>query len=236
MFPPRKPAGRRRAVPQAPEAIPVRENRNDQRPAQYPEAPILAAETLRNASAPPAPAKGEERGSVFWRVCGGTVLSIVALVAVTLYQQLTAGVNELRTTVAAINTDLRKDLTQLGQGNADLVKKDEFNGRLTSVWNSIKELQSLSGTVGSLKERALVRDQQDKTDAESKEQMRKEVQTLEAAVTVLKERLTVREQEAQHEQARRELVQELQQLRERLANIEGRQAAATPARGAGHAE
>jgi hypothetical protein len=214
----------------------VRENRNEQRAAPYPEAPVLAAETLRNAAAPAAPAKGEERGSVFWRVCGGTVLSIVALVAVTLYQQLTAAVNELRTSVAAINTDLRKDLTQLGQAHADLVKKDEFNGRLTTVWASIKELTPLSGAVGSLKERALVRDQQEKADAEVKEQLRKDVQALEAAVTVLKERLTVREQQAQAEEAHRELVQGLQQLRERLANVEGRQAAATPAKAPAQAE
>jgi hypothetical protein len=215
----------------------VRENRNDQRPAPPPEAPVLAAETLRNAAAAPAaPAKGEERGSVFWRVCGGTVLSIVALVAVTLYQQLSAGVNELRSSVAAINTDLRKDLTQLGQAHADVVKKDEFNGRLTTVWASIKELQPLAGAVGSLKERALVRDQQEKADAEVKEQLRKQVTALEAAVTVLKERLTVREQQAKEEQARRELVQELQQLRERLANVEGRQAVSTPAKGPAHGE
>jgi hypothetical protein len=214
----------------------VRENRNEQR-AACPEAPILAAETLRNAAAvPAAPGKGEERGSVFWRVCGGTVLSIVALVAVTLYQQLTAAVNELRSSVAAINTDLRKDLTQLGQAHADLIKKDEFNGRITTVWTSIKELQALSGAVGTLKERALVRDQQEKADAEVKEQLRKDVQTLEAAVTVLKERLTVREQQAQAEQAHRELMQGLQQLRERLANVEGRQAAAAPGKGPAQAE
>ncbi len=215
----------------------MRENRNDQRPAPSPEAPVLAAETLRNAAAAPeAPAKSEERGSVFWRVCGGTVLSIVALVAVTLYQQLTAAVNELRSSVAAVNTDLRKDLTQLGQGHADLVKKDEFNGRLTKVWDSLKEMPALANAVGSLKERALLRDQQEKADAEAKDQLRKEVQALEAAMTVLKERLTVREQQAKDEQARRELVQELQQLRERLANVEGRQAVAAPAKAPAHAE
>jgi hypothetical protein len=215
----------------------VRENRNEQRAAACPDAPVLAAETLRSAaSSAAAPARGEERGSVFWRVCGGTVLSIVALVAVTLYQQLTAAVNELRSSVAALNTDLRKDLTQLSQAHADLVKKDEFNGRLTTVWNSVKELQALSASVSMLKERALVRDQQEKADAEVREQMRKEVQTLEAAVTVLKERLTVREQQAQAEQAQRELMQGLQQLRERLANVEGRQAAAAPVKGPAQAE
>src|SRR5438132_9997852 len=81
---------------------------------------VVAAETLRNATAQgllaAASAKGEERIGVFWRVFGGTLLSIVALVCVTVYQQFTSTINELR-----------NDVNHLNESRADLLKKDEFN-------------------------------------------------------------------------------------------------------------
>src|SRR5262249_27004054 len=76
------------------------ENRNEQLPSQpAPFAPLLAAEVLRNAAAPSeakTKPKGEESVSPFWRIFGATILSIVALGAVTLYQQLANGLGEVR--------------------------------------------------------------------------------------------------------------------------------------------
>ena len=88
-------------------------------------ASVLAVETLRNADAQgllasKAP-KGEERIGVFWRVFGGTLLSIAALVCITVYQQFTSVLNELRS-----------DVNHLNESRGDLVKKEEFNSRLTS--------------------------------------------------------------------------------------------------------
>jgi hypothetical protein len=146
-------------------------------------ATVLSAETLRNASPPYLPAeppKGEERVSVFWRIFGGTLLSIAALVVITVYQQFTNGLR-----------DLRSEVNRLTETRAELVKKDEFNTRNTSLWNSIKELQTANAAVTALKERAELRDQQLKAEAE----------------------------------ARKELARELQLLRERLAKLEGQQAA-----------
>src|SRR5262249_14264690 len=64
------------------------EGRNDSSEQLF---PILASETVRNSATPshqpPQPVKnGDEKISIFWRVFGGTVVSIVALVVITAYQ------------------------------------------------------------------------------------------------------------------------------------------------------
>ena len=205
----------------------MNESRNEQRSSpQHAAPPIQATETLRHAAAVDAVAapRGEERGSIFWQAVGGTVLSIVALVAITLYQQLTSSINDVRVSLATFNNDLRKDLGQLSQSQGDCIKKDEFNNRLTSVWNSLKDIQTLQTGVTALKERCLVTEQKDKADADKHEQLAKDVQELEAVVAVLKERTMAHEHQQKAEESRKELMRELQQLRERLATLEGRDA------------
>ena len=178
------------------------ENRNEQRAPQQASPPVLALETLRSTSTPlePAPAAKEERLSVFWRVFGGTMLSIAALVVLSLCQYFNNSLNGLRGDLARVNddlhkeighltADLRKDLSRLCESQADLVKKDDYAARIKSIWDSMKELQALSATVAGLKERSMLQDQQMRQESE-----------------------------------RQELVRELHQLRERLANLEGRQA------------
>jgi len=114
---------------------------------------LLAAETLRSASSQAllaaAPPKGEERIGVFWRVFGGTLLSIVALVIVTAWQQFSSTLNELRA-----------GLSRVSESQADLVKKDEFNTRLTSLWNTSKELQVANAVNAGTKDRVAALEQQ----------------------------------------------------------------------------
>ncbi len=82
--------------------------------------PILASETARIGATPShaAPQSGknnEEKLSLFWRVFGGTILSIGALVVISAYQALSSGIHELRT-----------DLARANEARAELVKKDEY--------------------------------------------------------------------------------------------------------------
>lgn len=173
---------------------------------------ILVAETLRDsvpnrAARKPKkkPTDAEERVSVFWRIFGGTLLSIAALVVLTICQHFNNVLNELRGDLGRLNdelrkdmshldADLRKDLGRLNEVQGEGVKKEEFNSRLKSVWDGMKEVQVLS-----------------------------------TAVTALKERDMIREQHLREENDRKELVRELQLLRERLANLEGKQAGGNPA-------
>jgi uncharacterized protein YhaN len=93
--------------------------------------PALSTQALRLAQPPVEAPKGEERLSIFWRVFGGTLLSIAALVALTAYQQYTATVN-----------DLRAAMTRLNEAHADLAKKDDLNNRTSSIWASLKDVNA----------------------------------------------------------------------------------------------
>jgi hypothetical protein len=152
---------------------------------------VLSTEALRQSEAAnAASSKPEEKISVFWRVFGGTLLSIAALVLLTVYQGISSNINELR-----------NDLTHVRELQVDMVKKDEFNTRTTTMWSSVKENFN---DVPALKTRA----------------------------TLLESQLKTADQE------RKDLAHEVQALRERMAALEGRQAAPkpTPERVDGHIE
>lgn len=141
---------------------------------------ILAVEARRGAAgdrvAEP-PAKGEERLSLFWRVFGGTLLSIAALVVVTLYQQFTSSVNELR-----------NDIVRLNEARGDLVKKDELNSRLTPMWNGLNEAKAAGPGVALVREKQALQDQQLKQADEERKALQREVQLLRERVARLEAR------------------------------------------------
>jgi hypothetical protein len=100
---------------------------------------ILAAETLRSGDTPVKlkdGEKSEEKISVFWRVFGGTILSITALAVISAYQSLANGIHEVRT-----------DVGHLRETGGKYIEKDEFNNRTTLIWNSIREAQAVAPTV-----------------------------------------------------------------------------------------
>jgi predicted nucleic acid-binding Zn-ribbon protein len=93
---------------------------------------LSLTETVRPKTAPARPDRAEEeRMSLFWRVFGGTLVSIVALVAITLFNNLSNTLSEMRTEIARLN-----------EARADVVKKDEFNARTTGVWDRVQAVQS----------------------------------------------------------------------------------------------
>lgn len=99
-------------------------------PAQLP----FTAAVLHNAQpeAPKAKSSDDTGGiSVFWRVFGGTIISIVALVGITLYNSMNSQISELRT-----------EIHKLNEARAELVKKDEFSTRVTSYWDRVQLMQT----------------------------------------------------------------------------------------------
>lgn len=205
--------------------------------------PVLASETMRNAATPshqpPQSAKSsEEKLSVFWRVFGGTVLSIVALVVITAYQGLSSGIRELRT-----------DLAHANEARAELVKKDEYSAGRAKMWDRLQEIQKELTTVATpmdpmklrldkleagshamdserreihelhatLKERLAQIDQQ---LAQAKA-TQKDVVGLQQTIQGMQDKMTFREQQLkQSEDERKELAKEIQALRERIAKVE----------------
>jgi hypothetical protein len=207
-----------------------KEETSDERPeeARCRTTTVVAAETLRSAAAAAAgggPARAEERISVFWRVFGGTLLSIVALVVVTVYQQFSSSL-----------ADLRGGLERLNESRADLVKAGDFNSRMTSVWTSVKDLQTAAAAATVVGQRVGLLEQQVKMHTDD---MGNRLATLGAGLQDLrgqctaaasaKERVATLEQQLKASDAeRKDQAQVLQQLRERIAALEGRQTAAAP--------
>ena len=107
---------------------------------------LMASETMRSAAESSAPGKpersGEEKISLFWRVFGGTILSIVALVSITLYNSISSSIAEVR-----IEQNRERD------ARAELVKKDEFNSRTTAQYERMRSYESLKIEQEGLKER-----------------------------------------------------------------------------------
>jgi hypothetical protein len=209
-----------------------RPGRDDLEPAgdRTPEHVVLAAGTLRAAEPPPAaparPRDGhpEERLSLFWRVFGGTVLSIIALVAITLYNNLTTNINELRT-----------ELSRVNEARAELVKKEEFNARNQNLWDRLQALQELRVTVTGLKEQmSAIGEKQGDVKAvrdsltaieqrlKSAEDDHKALAKAELTLTALEQRQAARDAQLKAaEDDRKDMARQVQELRERLAKVEG---------------
>jgi hypothetical protein len=104
---------------------------------------------LESATPQEKPADNDEaKLSLFWRVFGGTIISIVALVAVTLYNNMSSSISELRSELTRANearmtavSELRAEMSRANEGKSDLVRKDEFNSRLTKNWDGVQALQ-----------------------------------------------------------------------------------------------
>jgi hypothetical protein len=211
-------------------------------------AAALATETLRHGSAPhhrKARAKEEEKISVFWRVFGGTLLSIGALVGLTIYNNLSATL-----------TDLRRDLNSQIETRTDLVKKEDFNSRCASLWTGLKEAQTTGGALTALIERDKSLEQQIKAGEEDRKDLHRMLveqnRTMQEERNEYNRKLEEQRKAADEERKeyarkledrrkasedeRKELGRELQKLGERLAAVEGRQAVKAAATGAEPAE
>lgn len=101
----------------------------------------------------PPPKTDEERMSLFWRVFGGTILSICALAGITLFNNLSGTLSEMRRDIGQANearaaaiAELRQEMAKAAEARADLVRKDEFATRLTSNWDRMSTLQQQNNT------------------------------------------------------------------------------------------
>jgi DNA repair exonuclease SbcCD ATPase subunit len=107
---------------------------------------LAALETARSAaesSSKGAEAKPEEeRVSLFWRIFGGTILSIVALVTITLYNNLTTSIS-----------DLRAEVSSEREARAELVKKDEYNTRVNAVYERMRGIDAVKIELEGMKEK-----------------------------------------------------------------------------------
>jgi DNA repair exonuclease SbcCD ATPase subunit len=146
----------------------------------------LACETMRSSAESSGPGQTERRDdegmSLFWRVFGGTILSIVALGSITLYNSISTNISELR-----------GELNREREARAELVKKDEFNSRMSSQYERMRSFEGLKAEHEAVKERlnanAALLEGVKKDAAATTDTVKKDA----AALEVLKERLTALE-------------------------------------------
>ena len=149
-----------------------------------------AAETSMTKS---TEVRNEEKISIFWRVFGGTILSIVSLAVITLYNSISSNIS-----------DLRNEVNREREARADLVKKDEFNSRTTTQYERMRSYDSLKIELEGFKEKisadAGVLDGLKKDSTATLDGVKKEVTAASdavkkdtAALEVLKERVVALE-------------------------------------------
>ena len=176
----------------------------------------LQMEMLRRSaeSFEPQDSDNEERQiPLFWRIFGGTVLSITALVVMTAYQGLSGNIAELNREIEHLETDVHKEMTRLAEYHSDLIRKDECESRFRGVWTSLDEIREnrkgiLEAKLGC-----------DRLLAQHRDAV-KERSTIQRDLQVVREHRAVAQQRA-------ELRDELARLRERLASIESRRGTST---------
>ncbi len=106
---------------------------------------LAALETARSAGESGSkadPKKDDEHVSIFWRLFGGTILSIVALVSITLFNNMSSSI-----------ADLRTDLSREREARAELVKKDEYSTRVNAVYERMRGIDTVKVELEGLKEK-----------------------------------------------------------------------------------
>jgi hypothetical protein len=178
----------------------------------------VVIETLRQGSESPKAAepepKDEHRMPVFWRVFGGTVLSITSLIVMTAYQGFTAGLAELRSDLGHLQTECRKEVARLCEAQADLIGKEELATKLKQLDRNLVDLDEDSKSLKKLKERCEALLTAYRAGVEQRRELESELRLL-------------REQNAAQRE-REELRNELTRLRERLAGLEAGRARSQP--------
>jgi DNA repair exonuclease SbcCD ATPase subunit len=99
----------------------------------------ITSESLRFGSTSPqtaTPSKGDdEKMSLFWRVFGGAIISVITLIVITLFNNLMATL-----------TEIRSEINRINEHRAELVKKDEFTTQLAATWDRVQNLQTQNNT------------------------------------------------------------------------------------------
>ena len=163
---------------------------------------------------PPAPdgeaAKPSEGGMTWlWRISGGMLLLAAALIGVAVHQNMDRQMNLLRAQLGELNQELRRDLGRLSENHGAMIKKDDHSTRLRSVWDMIKEMSGDHTDLTRVKERCAVLQEMQKDNAEERRVMAEEIRRLRESQAGDGDKAT--------------LTREIRELRERLAQLEGKQ-------------
>ena len=180
------------------------QKRNDHPEGEMTVTPETTPPAQANESAMP----GEGGMTWLWRISGGMLLLIAALIGVAVHQNLNRQINQLHDQLGELNQELRRDMSRLSENNGAMIKKDDHSTRMRTIWDSIKAMNGDHTDLTRVKERCAVLQEMYKGNEEERRQMSEEVRRLREA------------QAGDSDKA--SLTREIRALRERLAQIEGK--------------
>jgi hypothetical protein len=135
---------------------------------------LLTMEALRTASSPPSSSKGgSSRIPLYWRVFGGTILSLVGMVMFTVFQQLYSTLS-----------DFRSELNRLQAAREDLMKKEDYNSQMTIVWSNLRDAQAANSSLAAMREQIVLLDQRLKAEDTDQRELTRGIQRLREQVAV----------------------------------------------------
>lgn len=173
------------------------------------EVSAVAVRAVESAHSARPTDKTEERMSLFWRVFGGTILSVVALIVLTLYNNLNQNISEVRADSTRTINELRSRVDQQNDARGDLMRRTDLEKGLSALAARLDALASLSATVTAVGEKMATLS--DRATAAGKDQ--REVQeALRTAISAIRDKLTPAEQSLRTLEADRKTLTVLQEM------------------------
>jgi len=169
---------------------------------------VRAIDAPHGAGAKPTE-KGEERISLFWRVFGGTILSVVALVALTLWNNLNSSISEVRADSTKTINELRARLDNQNDARSDLMRRADLEKGLAGLSTRLDAMAQLSTTITTLREQMTALS--DKALATTKDQ-REAQEALKVALGALRDKLVPAEQSLKTLEADRKTLTAIQEM------------------------
>jgi hypothetical protein len=152
----------------------------------------------------------EESIPLFWRVFGGTVLSICSLIVMTAYSGFTGSLAEAKGDLAGLSAEVRKEAARLSEAQTEMIGKGDCETVMATVWRNLDELREDHKELDVLREQCKDLLTRFKTGEQERRRLMGELQHL-------------REEQAADAE-RRALEDELGRLRERMVTLEARKA------------
>lgn len=152
----------------------------------------LNAEQILGATVSAQATDNKEDVPVIWKIFGGAIVSIIFMLIITIFGYIINHVNNIQSSVNSINSEM--------------VKKQDVDTRVTNIWATLRQVDSLKDRLSLVEQR--------NTNIDS---LREKATTTETKVTTLESQLKTLQEE------NRTQAKEIQTLRERMAVLEAAQ-------------
>ena len=169
----------------------------------------VAVRVIESPHAKPMMDKPEDRMSLFWRVFGGTILSVAALIGVTLYNNLNSTISEIRADSTRTINELRARIDAQNDSRGDLMRRADLEKALTALSARLDAMDKLSSTIAAIKEQMTALSDKSLTAAKDQKDSQEAMKT---AIAALRDKLTPAEQSLKTLEDDRKTLTALQQM------------------------